>query len=195
MTGDEHLIELNEAARQAGYIVTEQIDAIIERAQREAEAIRRDAERDAEDTRREAVEAAQRLLGRLQALEFPLGNLVANLRDEMEHVSRQLEAGGAVVTSSASSLPPPEERGHAGGDSEDRARDRLAQDRGVADEDPPEATVTEEEDEPPASEPSPPSRPAEEAPAPGGEGWKRWVKDDDLIGAAERSSEPADEAD
>jgi hypothetical protein len=105
LSSDEHITELSEAARRAGYIVTEQIDSIIERAEQQAEAIRRQAERDAEDTRREAVAAAKRLLDRIHALEFPLGELVVSLRDEMDGVSRQLEAG-EHVDSHATALPP-----------------------------------------------------------------------------------------
>ena len=101
---DEHLTELNEAVRRAGYIVTEQIDSIIERAERQAETILRDAERDAEDMRREAADAAKRLLDRLQALEFPLGELVVGLRDEVDQVTLQLK-GAEHVDSEATSLP------------------------------------------------------------------------------------------
>jgi hypothetical protein len=105
LSRDEHITELSEAARRAGYIVTEQIDSIVERAEQQAEMILRQAERDAEDTRREAVAAAKRLLDRIHALEFPLGELVVSLRDEMEGVSRELEAG-QHVDSHATSLPP-----------------------------------------------------------------------------------------
>ena len=80
--------------------VNKHIDSILQRAEREAEAIRRAAERDAEDTLREAVKAAQRLLDRLDGLEFPLGSLVADLRQETEEVSRQLEVGEQAIGSS-----------------------------------------------------------------------------------------------
>ena len=93
---DEGLRELNEAARRADDIVAEQIESIIEEAEREAETIRRDAEREAEDIRREAVQGATRLLDRLRALEFPLGELVVGLRDEVADVSRTLERGEHV---------------------------------------------------------------------------------------------------
>jgi hypothetical protein len=79
-----------------GSPLSKHIDSIIQRAEREADAIRREAERDAEDIRRDALEAAQRLLDRLLALEFPLGSLVADLREEIEEVARQLEAGGSA---------------------------------------------------------------------------------------------------
>jgi hypothetical protein len=104
LSRDEDITELSEAARRAGYIVTEHIDSIVERAQQQAEAILRQAERDAEDTRREAVAAGKRLLDRIHALEFPLGELVLDLRDEMDRVSKQLEAGDHV-DSDATALP------------------------------------------------------------------------------------------
>ncbi len=76
--------------------MTEQIDSLLERAERDAERIRRKAEQDAEDTRRNAIAAAERLLGRLAALEFPLGQLVVDLREEVEQVARELERGTPV---------------------------------------------------------------------------------------------------
>ena len=115
---DEHLTELNEAVRRAGYIVTEQIDSIIERAERQAETILRDAERDAEDMRREAADAAKRLLDRLQALEFPLGELVVGLRDEVDQVTLQLE-GAEHVDAEATSLPSGQEGADAESDEEE----------------------------------------------------------------------------
>jgi hypothetical protein len=124
VSSEDHLSDvndLNEAARRAGYIVTEQIDAILEKAQHEADTIRRDAERDAEDIRHEAVTAATRLLSRLQALEFPLGQLVADLRDETDRVNKELE-GGAHVDSDATQLP----AGDAVGDTSATATDEEA---------------------------------------------------------------------
>jgi len=70
--------------------VTEPVDSPLERAERDAARIRREAERDAEDIRRNAIAAADRLLGRIQALEFPLGQLVVSLRDEVKQVAREL---------------------------------------------------------------------------------------------------------
>ncbi len=79
--------------------LNEQTDPILQQAERDAEAIRTAAERDAEVIRREAFDAAQRLLDRLRALEFPLGDLVAELRQETDEVARQLEGGGQALES------------------------------------------------------------------------------------------------
>ena len=126
MSTEEHLTELNEAARRAGFIVTEQIESIIERAEREAVTIRRDARRDAEDMRREAADAAKRLLDRLHALEFPLGELVVSLRDEVDRVTQELERG-EHVDSHATSLPPPQ--GRSDGDDQPEDFDERAEPR------------------------------------------------------------------
>lgn len=209
MSSDEHLSELSElsdAAKRAGYIVTEQIDTIIERAEREAEAIRRDAERDAEDIRREAVDAAQRLLGRLQALEFPLGNLVASLRDEMEQVSRQLEDGGQTIDSLATALPAEVGQPRVGAageapsgqhqrstfvddpaaDPHEEAHGAFAEESQLPRDD--EEAPSEYVDEPPAEFPSDLSAapPAPEPPRPSDdEGWRRWVADEHVRTAVE----------
>jgi hypothetical protein len=126
LSAEENLTDLKEVARRAGSIVTEHIDAMVERAEREAQDIRRhaegDAERRAEDirrkaegdaqrkaedilrhaesdgerTRRDAMEAARRMLERLHALERPLGELVMNLHMEMDRVAAELQSGSAV---------------------------------------------------------------------------------------------------
>lgn len=97
-----------------GETLTKHIDSIIQRAERKADAIRREAERDAEDIRRDALESAQRLLDRLLALEFPLGSLVAGLREETEEVARQLDASGEPSRPSASNPVPGGESPHGG---------------------------------------------------------------------------------
>ena len=83
-------------ARGAGEIVTDHFDRLLEKAEQEADAIRSDALRDAEHIRRQAVSDAERLVGRLQALEFPLGLLVSDLRDETERVTKQIESRPAI---------------------------------------------------------------------------------------------------
>lgn len=72
------------AADRAGAMVTEQVRSIIEAAEHNAEEIRRNAERDADEMRKEAVEAAHRILDRLDAIEGPLGELVTSLRREAD---------------------------------------------------------------------------------------------------------------
>jgi hypothetical protein len=77
------------AADRAGAMVTEQVRSIIEAAEHNAEEIRRNAERDAEQMRKEAVEAAHRILDRLDAIEGPLGELVSGLRHEADSLTSE----------------------------------------------------------------------------------------------------------
>ena len=187
MSDEDNLSELSEAARRAGYIVTEQIDAIIEKAEQQAEAIRREAERDAEDMRRAALESAQRLLARLEALEFPLGSLVASLRDEAEHVSRQLEPGARSVDTQGTALPSAPEEAHSVVEDADARPPGATEDEvgtdapQPLDEGPDDGQETAEHDfeeahgeafDGPAPEPS--ERPSQTA----GD-WKRWIIEDD----------------
>lgn len=81
-----------------------QVDSILADAKREAEEIRREAKRDADQQRRNATAAARRLVERLHALEWPLGELVADIRSELERVEGELENGGAV-DSHATAIP------------------------------------------------------------------------------------------
>lgn len=176
---DEHLTEINRAARQAGHIVTEQIDSIIQRAEQEAETIRREAERDAEDIRREAVVSAKRLLDRLRALEFPLGELVVSIRDEVEQVSREL-GKGEYVDSQAISLPPGPEGAQAGSGEDELASEGEVESAADADrptnQPPPQATVPQpaprtvfqQAGPPEASQPPPPPETSQPEPDPSG---------------------------
>ena len=201
MSDDENLSELSEAARRAGYIVNEQIEAIIERAEQHAAAIRRDAERDAEDTRRAAVEAAQRLLARLEALEFPLGSLVASLRDEAEHVTRQIEDGGRTVDALGTALPSVSEEHTVAEDvyerhdadahdvaevrhEEDLHREEHVARSGQPDEEEPVARREDGYDDSAVPLPTPAEASADEAadaapPEPRTGDWKRWIIEDD----------------
>lgn len=88
--------ELGEAARRAGSIVTEHIDAMVAGAERRAYEIENEAQRDAEDKRRAAIGSAQTLLERIGALERPLGELVLDIRGEVERVSGELGSGNHV---------------------------------------------------------------------------------------------------
>lgn len=90
MSGEDEVTERSDAARRGGYLVTDRVDPLHEESEQEADMIRREAYREAERIRREAVTAAERLRGRIQALEFPLGQLVADLREETERVTRQI---------------------------------------------------------------------------------------------------------
>lgn len=85
--GRQDLVQIGTAADRAGAMVTEQVRSIIETAERNAEELRRNAERDAEQMRADAVEAAHRILDRLDAIEGPLGDLVAGLRREADSLT------------------------------------------------------------------------------------------------------------
>lgn len=90
-TDSRDLVQLGAAADRAGSIVTEQVRSIIRAAESNAADIRRDAERDAHLTRQQAAEAAGRILERLDAIEQPLGDLVAALRREADGIVADLE--------------------------------------------------------------------------------------------------------
>jgi hypothetical protein len=85
------LTQTVEAADRAGSIVTEQVRTIIEAAETNAAELRRGAERDSVTMRRQAVEAANRLLERMDALERPLGDLVTSLRREVDSLTAELD--------------------------------------------------------------------------------------------------------
>jgi cell division septum initiation protein DivIVA len=85
--GRQDLVQMGTAADRAGAMVTEQVRSIIENAERNAEEIRRNAERDAEQMRADAVEAAHRILDRLDAIEGPLADLVSGLRREADSLT------------------------------------------------------------------------------------------------------------
>jgi cell division septum initiation protein DivIVA len=87
--GQHDLVQVGTAADRAGAMVTEQVRSIIEAAESRAEEIRRNAERDAEQMRNEAVEAAHRILDRLDAIEGPLGDLVTSLRREADSLTSE----------------------------------------------------------------------------------------------------------
>jgi cell division septum initiation protein DivIVA len=89
------LVQAVEAADRAGAIVTEQVRSIIEAAESSAEEMRRNAQRDAHAIRQEASEAANRVLERLDAIEGPLGDLVAGLRRETDALNAEVDRHGA----------------------------------------------------------------------------------------------------
>jgi hypothetical protein len=89
--GRNDLAQMGTAADRAGAMVTEQVRSIIEAAEHNAEEIRRSAERDAEQMRKDAVAAAHRILDRLDAIEGPLGELVASLRREADSLTPETQ--------------------------------------------------------------------------------------------------------
>ena len=99
-----------DAARRASALVTEEAEAHVQRAERQAEEIRRDAEREAQTTRRDAVESARPVLERIDALERPLAELVMTLREEVDGVLGEIEA---PVDVESVALPSANDHGHA----------------------------------------------------------------------------------
>ena len=83
-----------EVADRAGAIVTEQIRAIIEHAEANASEIRASAVRDAEAMTQRAAESAARVLERINALDGPLSELVAELQREAESLAAEARTPG-----------------------------------------------------------------------------------------------------
>jgi hypothetical protein len=80
----QNALQATEAANRAGAIVSEQIRAIMEQAEANAEEVRRDAEREAVEIRAQAAGSAARVIERIQALDGSLNELIAELRRETE---------------------------------------------------------------------------------------------------------------
>lgn len=81
--------DLTQAADRAGAIVSEQIRAMLEAAERRAEEIRSSAEKDARELRQGAAREAGTLFEKLEALEAPLDALVSSLRGELDSLSTE----------------------------------------------------------------------------------------------------------
>lgn len=92
---DRHnALQVAEAADRAGAIVTEHIRSIIEQAETSAEEIRVTAEREAAEIRQHAAEAASRLLERINAIDGPLAELVAELQREADALNAEFDRRG-----------------------------------------------------------------------------------------------------
>jgi len=102
---------LSEAANRAGAIVSEQIRSMVESAETRATEIRQAAEQEADASRAAAHAATARILERIDALERPLGELVASLRREMDRLSTEVEGRGpsAELPFEAGSVAPVED--------------------------------------------------------------------------------------
>ena len=87
-------VQVAEAADRAGALVTEHIRSIIDQAEANAEEIRLGAEREAQEIRERAAESAARLLDRINAIDGPLAELVADLRREAEALAGEFEMRG-----------------------------------------------------------------------------------------------------
>jgi vacuolar-type H+-ATPase subunit H len=91
---NESALQVSEAADRAGAIVTEQIRSIIEQAEVNAQEIRANAEREADAIRQRAAESAQRMLQRIEAIDGPLSELVAELQREAEGLTAEFNSPG-----------------------------------------------------------------------------------------------------
>jgi vacuolar-type H+-ATPase subunit H len=91
---NENALQVSEAADRAGAIVTEQIRSIIEQAEVNAQEIRANAEREADAIRQRAAESAQRMLQRIEAIDGPLSELVAELQREAEGLTAEFNSPG-----------------------------------------------------------------------------------------------------
>jgi vacuolar-type H+-ATPase subunit H len=91
---NENALQVSEAADRAGAIVTEQIRSIIEQAEVNAQEIRANAEREADAIRQRAAESAQRMLQRIEAIDGPLSELVAELQREAEGLTAEYNSPG-----------------------------------------------------------------------------------------------------
>jgi vacuolar-type H+-ATPase subunit H len=91
---NENALQVTEAADRAGAIVTEQIRSIIEQAEVNAQEIRANAEREADAIRQRAAESAQRMLQRIEAIDGPLSELVAELQREAEGLTAEYNSPG-----------------------------------------------------------------------------------------------------
>ena len=87
----QNALQVAEAADRAGAIVSEQIRAIIDQATANAEQIRKEAELEADAIRQRAAESASRMLERIQALDGPLSQLVADLKHEAESLTAEFQ--------------------------------------------------------------------------------------------------------
>ncbi len=87
----KEFLQVVEASERAGAIVKDHVRAIVRAAEADAERIRARAEEDARSIRRDAIEAAQRILERIDVLEGPLGDLVTDLRSEADALTTDAE--------------------------------------------------------------------------------------------------------
>ena len=130
-----------EAASRAGEIVREQVGSIIEAAESSAAETRRSAEEQAARTRREANEAAAHVLGRFDAIERNLSEVVATLRLESDNLNTILARRQAQPADREAASPPEGQGGEpsrlGSGGPEDRSPGETAVIEPAAEEGPP----------------------------------------------------------
>lgn len=87
----QNLLQVGEAADRAGAIVTDHIRTLIEQAEASAEEIRSNAEREAAGIQKRAADAASRVLERIDAIDGPLSELVADLQREADSLTSETD--------------------------------------------------------------------------------------------------------
>ena len=80
----QNALQVQEAADRAGSIVSDEVEAIMQQAEANADQVRRNAEQDAENIRGQAVETASRVAERIEELAGALADHVDELRREAE---------------------------------------------------------------------------------------------------------------
>jgi cell division septum initiation protein DivIVA len=86
---EQTFLQVTAAADRAGAIVADQIRVMIEQAEANAEEIRRTAEREAELIRTRAIEAASRVLERIESIDAPLAEIVGQLQREADSLTAE----------------------------------------------------------------------------------------------------------
>jgi vacuolar-type H+-ATPase subunit H len=85
----QKVLQVAAAADRAGAIVSDHIRTLIEQAEANAEEIRSNAEREAETIKRRAVEAASRVIQRIESIDGPLAELVNEIQREADSLSAE----------------------------------------------------------------------------------------------------------
>lgn len=80
----QNALQVQEAAERAGTIVSDEVEAIMEQAQANADEVKRNAARDTENIRSDAAGAGSRVVERIEALSGSLGEHVEELRREVD---------------------------------------------------------------------------------------------------------------
>jgi polyhydroxyalkanoate synthesis regulator phasin len=90
----QNALQVQETAERAGTIVSDEVEAIMEQAEANADEVRRNAARDTENLRSDAAGAGSRVVERIEALSGSLTEHVEELRREVD----SLQAGARRET-------------------------------------------------------------------------------------------------
>jgi HAMP domain-containing protein len=80
----QNALQVQEAAERAGSIVSDEVEAIMQQAEANADEIRRNAAQDADNLRSDAADTGSRVAERIEALSGALGEHVDELRREVD---------------------------------------------------------------------------------------------------------------